>query len=350
MDQLRRRYSVTKGKLLDEGWRCRVDGEMGPEWKAVQTELHQWEHAMFERIRALPDAISLLPLLDNHIGGPRLAAAFDLRAAELATEPWPWPADKTEKQRAARFEGLDTVADLLAVMTSPGPHLRQTYRLLVDIEKLPTMLPLYVEKLVTAWDKRPALASQAKARLNEILVAQQNKPKASWEVARGIREMVDVEAQAAAVTAAPKNVLSELRPEQIIPEVRDGAYKARIAPKAAGCAVAGCGGWVKPSAYEYGTARCVKCNRTHDEWLRDARSSLQIALALVHDAADPLGQSGRPAGLLLMELLERFPDPNAGDAADEDVEDDEGPVVFEDVDDEDDLEDDEDLEDDGEAA
>jgi hypothetical protein len=275
---VRRAYGVDAGQVLTGDVVERVDGEATGPWAELLAAAPTWQRNEVEQMRKAPTVRALAARqyskFDEHV-----RKAFELRASELAAGDWPglW-ADDPEK----RVASLDTVEDLEMALGAKGcPRLMETYEVLrqaLDLDNRTWQL----EHLVEAWQHRPRLLARAQARLEKVTQEREaQQAKDPYYVARRIEGLFGkYGAQQDAVEVASKKALSMVDPKKVMPGIRDGIYRKKVAPEAFTCFDPTCGGWLRPTHYSQ-IGVCVVCNADGSEWKRTTHQAATTAAKLL---------------------------------------------------------------------
>lgn len=288
VDEVRKHYGLTPGKVLTIEHRERTDGVPTEAWRALMHGKEKWMVNVLERVRkaATVDELAKAP---NHAGEVG-EMAIRLRLGELQTEPWPWPEDLSddvarERHRRNVVESIDTVEDARTALVVEGcPEPKGLLHILANVHHLTSDYGyMEFDKLAAEWAFRPALMAalgEARARRREV---ESKDPTAGSNAIGRLKD--DPPAQLAAFLAAPVAVQRACYPRQLAPEVRDGPFREALntvdgfdRQLTDECQDPSCAGWVPPGE----NARCVVCNASAAQVEAAVRNGLRTACILLN--------------------------------------------------------------------
>lgn len=288
VDQMRRAYSTAKGEVLTDARASHVDGEPPQAWRELAAKCESWQRAEVERIRTAPDPLALARLDATQSAYKGIVEAWLYRREELATEEaWPWPEDMTAEEMTARLQALDTEADIAAAACSKCLTVEERatlYGLLKELYLLPQR-GWEFSAVRTAFAGRPALLDRVDAREAEhrrqeearAAAAAARETKDPYELARRVHLLKeDPVKQGWAFRDAAREVREKLRPSELHPSIRDGAYRDWVDPEhqAATCVVPDCAGWVADD-------RCIWCGTYQVQWKNHVERMLRLSAELL---------------------------------------------------------------------
>jgi hypothetical protein len=281
INQVRKAYGVGVGEVLTAERQAQVDGEPTPRWKAILENTERWNAELVGEWRLAPNLDAILKLEPQGYGTWK-SDCRSLRLEELATEPWPWPEDRTAGQRAARADRLDVEEDLRhAIVAADCPDRDTLYLLLLDLRRWRTDgyslvdLPGIEKRLA----KRPKLLEEV-----HELFAKKEAERAAEQANSPYHQMRQIAAakgnpdeQAKLVAAAPDDIVARFYIGDLSPIVRDGVYRRRRDPegKAVDCPDPTCGAWALPDQV------CVACHCHPEDFAEDASGRLTAAAELL---------------------------------------------------------------------
>jgi hypothetical protein len=290
----RKQYGVKTGAVLSAEQANRIDGKLPPEWEAIKAKV-PYAGQDLDKLRAVTAPAQLAKLRPQDYS-THLMTAFDLRATEMATKPWPWAEDIGDDGAIkARFERLDTVQDLLAAAESNillPTERAAAYRLVDlagDIER-----KFWLDGtagLRESFAGRPALLARLEVRVGERRAEDAAVPRSDHALARDIEDEKSPLKQAQMVSDCSNGVFRLLDGWDLLPVVRDGNFKLRWAHRGdwshpeivlEACPVPGCNGFVRPEKETY-YQLCTTCKQGAPQWRDETRKALaRVATLLKH--------------------------------------------------------------------
>lgn len=323
IQNMRNRYSVSKGERLTRSRIELVDGEPPAEWQELHDRAGFYREAV-EKVRRSLTLEDIAKAQGHHRGEHTcVPQAVALRLRELADDVWPWAEfDPDASARAKRCGWLDTVEDLedaIAARTCPDPvRLFRVWRAARRVDEL-SQFEAEGIRASGLFRGRAQLEAALEAREGQLRKEEAERPPSPVTVAAEIARMPPEDQAEAVLTCSDELLDRFLRVSHLTPEGTAAArdrYDARAEQQAAqsgaeekptiDCPDPLCNGfhvWVSSveryacrvcNLYEQQAAQAVENRRADFEKMLKAGSSQQVlgvtlnreALALLAEIAE----------------------------------------------------------------
>lgn len=291
---VRKHYGLVAGERLTAERVAFVDNPPEAQWAKILDEAYSWQKDKIEAVRVARDPRELVKaaeklggVYNQNTGKTDPHPATLLRRADLkVATPWRWTDDETTSDRVTRAGELDEIDEIESALQSvecPESVVDELYRVLG--------LALRIQSLNNTWEfaayekafsNRPRLLELLNRRAEKLKAANSDSSREEpWAKANKIHDIKDAEKQAKAVEKAAADVLSYVRPRELLLQVREGAFKARVGSDGP-CASPFCKGWVRSRDEEQRVGgNCVICGRHPDQWREQAQGQLKDASRLL---------------------------------------------------------------------
>lgn len=289
VNDLREKYGVKVGEVLEEDRIAEVDGELPERYRKCCDGYGANTFRPFVlAIRAARD----IPAIAAQVAKceySEIRAAAALRLDELARTSWPWRVDTTDEQRVARAGCLDSAKDLeVAILARECPDRAGLFAVWRLARKIGRLGKYEIDNATRELKGRPSLLAAVRDRKRALDLQEQEEIKASpWryaeQLAKGppavLREVLrEAPDKLLEGLCAHLKQITDGMPHDVVEVLHDRVWRLG---KLQGCPDPTCPGWT------WKGARCSWCETYPDGRARGLTRALVDAGRLV-EAGRPL--------------------------------------------------------------